>query len=98
MKYAIIGYPVEHSLSPVMHESGFRELGIDAQYHRIPLQVTELEKGLSHLLESGYIGMNVTYPLKEAVIPYLDELSPRASVIGAVNTVKVVDLGIFHAD
>ena len=51
----------------------------------------ELGEGLSRLLELGYVGMNVTYPLKEAIIPYLDGLSPKASVIGAVNTVKVVD-------
>ncbi len=91
MKYTIIGYPVEHSLSPIMHEAGFRELGIDAQYHRTPLQPTELAKGLAFLLETGYSGMNVTYPLKEAIIPFLDEVSSQASAIGAVNTVKVVD-------
>lgn len=90
MKYGIIGYPVENSLSPVMHEAGFKELGIDAQYNRIPLLATELAEGIASLLEAGYAGINVTYPLKEAVLPFLDEVSPAASAIGAVNTVKVV--------
>ncbi|KUO58787.1 MAG: shikimate dehydrogenase [Gracilibacter sp. BRH_c7a] len=94
MKYGIIGYPVEHSLSPVMHEAGFRELGIDAQYHRIPLHPTELAEGLAFLLELGYSGINVTYPLKEAVLPFLDKVNPQASEIGAVNTIKVVDGGL----
>ncbi len=91
MKYGIIGYPVEHSLSPVMHEAGFKEVGIEAQYNRIPLPLAELANGIASLLEDGYSGINVTYPLKEAVIPFLDEVSPKASEIGAVNTIKVMD-------
>lgn len=90
MKYAIIGDPVEHSLSPVMHEAGFRESGIDARYDRVPLQASGLEEGLSNLVKAGYDGLNVTYPLKETVLRYTDKLSPKAEVIGAVNTVKVV--------
>lgn len=95
MKYAIIGDPVEHSLSPVMHEAGFRGLGIDAQYHRIPIQVDTLGEGLSNLLESDYQGINVTYPLKESILPFINELSPQALAIGAVNTIKIVD-GLLH--
>lgn len=95
MKYGIIGYPVEHSLSPVMHEAGFRKVGMNAQYSRILLPVNELAQGLGSLVEAGYSGINVTYPLKEAVLPFLKEISPQASVIGAVNTIKIMDGGLY---
>lgn len=88
MKYAIIGYPVEHSLSPVMHEAGFKAAGIKASYTVLPIKPDGLAQGIEYLKNNGYNGWNVTYPFKEAVIPYLDELSPHASFIGAVNTVK----------
>jgi shikimate dehydrogenase len=91
MKYAIIGYPVKHSLSPLMHEAGFKALGLPAVYHRIPVTLSGLQEGLRYLRENGYAGWNVTYPLKEGIIPYLEILSPEASAIGAVNTVKLVD-------
>lgn len=90
-KYAIIGYPVEHSLSPVMHEAGFKAVGLNAEYHKIPLQPADLRQGLDFLRESGYQGWNVTYPLKEHILPLMDILTPAATNIGAVNTVKLTD-------
>ncbi|HHV63652.1 MAG TPA: shikimate dehydrogenase [Peptococcaceae bacterium] len=90
MKYAIIGYPVEHSLSPLMHEAGFKALGLNAVYDRFPVTLAGIQDGINYLLEHNYSGWNVTYPLKEAIIPFLTELSPEARDIGAVNTVKVV--------
>jgi shikimate dehydrogenase len=91
MKYAIIGYPVEHSLSPLMHEAGFRALGLDAEYLRIPIQMSDLAEGVRLLQQNGYHGWNVTYPLKEQIISLLDTITPLASAIGAVNTVKVLE-------
>lgn len=91
MKYAIIGYPVEHSLSPAMHEAGFKALGLDAVYHRIPIQLSELGDGVDFLRKNGYAGWNVTYPLKEQIISFLDKLTSAALNIGAVNTVKILD-------
>lgn len=91
MKYAIIGYPVEHSLSPLMHEAGFKAIGIDAEYHRIPVLLSELEDRIKLLKCKGYAGWNVTYPLKEEIISLLNTLTPPANDIGAVNAVKVVD-------
>lgn len=91
MKYAIIGDPVTHSLSPAMHNAGFKAVGLDAQYHRIPVKMSELKEGLQFLKDNNYNGWNVTYPLKEAIIPFLDHVSSAALAIGAVNTVKAVD-------
>jgi shikimate dehydrogenase len=91
MKYAIIGYPVEQSLSPAMHEAAFRALGLDAEYQRIPIQMSDLAGGVEFLQQNGYNGWNVTYPLKEQMISFLDTITPIALDIGAVNTVKVLD-------
>jgi shikimate dehydrogenase len=89
MKYAIIGYPVEHSLSPKMHEAGFKAAGLPATYDRITVQPTQLADSIEYLKINGYDGWNVTYPLKEKIIPFIDVLTPEARNIGAVNTVKV---------
>ncbi|NLP44706.1 MAG: shikimate dehydrogenase [Peptococcaceae bacterium] len=90
LKYAIIGDPVEHSLSPVMHEAGFKYLNMNASYHRIRVSCSELKGGLDFLKKNNYSGWNVTYPLKEKIVPFLDHLTSSASLIGAVNTVKSV--------
>jgi len=95
MKYAIIGDPVTHSLSPQMHTAGFKAAGIDAEYNRIHVPKSDLKTGIEFLKENHYSGWNVTYPLKEEIIPLLDIVSPPALQIGAVNTVKVVK-GLLH--
>lgn len=89
LKYAIIGYPVAHSLSPEMHEAGFKTAGIDATYERITIHPLELTAGISDLKANHFNGFNVTYPLKEKIIPFLDGLTSEAQAIGAVNTVKI---------
>jgi len=90
LKYAVIGDPVEHSLSPIMHEAGYRALNMDATYHRIRVSSSTLKESLSFLKNNNYSGWNVTFPLKEEIVPFLDHLTASASIIGAVNTVKVV--------
>lgn len=89
--YGIIGDPVKHSLSPVMHNAAFAELGVDATYELMPLKETELEGFLEYLTDPDcpVFGFNVTVPYKETVIPYLDSLSPFAEKVGAVNTVVI---------
>jgi shikimate dehydrogenase len=82
--YGIIGNPVRHSLSPVMHNAGFAELGMNRAY--VPLEVKEVQEGLAGLRALGFRGVSVTVPHKEAVIPFLDEIDPVAEKIGAVNT------------
>lgn len=87
--YGIIGNPVHHSKSPVMHNSGFAALGENRVY--IPLPVVDVGAGLTGLKGLGLWGASVTIPHKEAVIPLLDHVDPVAARIGAVNTIRVVE-------
>jgi shikimate dehydrogenase len=89
--YGIIGDPLEHSLSPVMHNTAFKELGVDAVYERFPLKEDELAGFFQKLRdeESPIFGLNVTVPYKEKVIPYLDSMHPFAKQVMAVNTIVI---------
>lgn len=84
---AIIGKPLSHSLSPVIHNAAFKYLNLD--YNYIPLQITE--DAIPHLIEvaktSNFAGLNVTMPYKKAVISYLDEIDENSRLADAVNTV-----------
>ncbi len=87
----MVGYPVQHSLSPLMHNAAFAELGVDAVYTLFPLREEELTAFFSDLKKenSPIFGLNVTIPYKEKVLAYMDSLSPFAEKVGAVNTVVV---------
>jgi len=92
----LIGRGIGASGSPAMHEGEGRALGLKVHYQLIDLNRAELHgKRLSELLDAaqnmGFAGVNVTHPCKQAVIPILDELSPEAQAIGAVNTVVFSD-------
>lgn len=89
--YGIIGNPVSHSLSPVMHNNGFRALELNCVY--LPFPVVNVQDALVGIRELGIYGVSVTIPHKEAVIPYLDRVDPVAAKIGAVNTLHVVEEG-----
>ena len=82
--YGIIGNPVAHSLSPVMHNSAFAALGLNKVYVAFP--ATNAEKALAGCLALGVHGLSVTIPHKEAVLPHIDFIDPVAEKIGAVNT------------
>ena len=83
----LFGYPVEHSLSPKMHNAGFEELEINYLYLPFAVQPENLEQAVAGIRGLGIRGVNLTIPHKEEVIPYLDELSEEAELIGAVNTI-----------
>ncbi len=83
----IIGYPVSHSASPRMHAAAYRSLGLNWVYVPFPVKPHELESSIRGLVSLGIMGVNVTIPYKEAVIPYLHELSPEAERMGSVNTI-----------
>ncbi len=89
--YGIIGFPLGHSLSPLMHNTAFKELGVDAEYKLFPLKQEELGDFFVHLHEksSDIFGLNVTIPYKEEVFKYMDKLSPFAQKVGAVNTIVI---------
>ena len=88
----LIGANIQKSLSPVLHEDAFAAAGIRGHYHLMDLDRPSGGR-LTDLLDAactlGFAGVNVTYPCKEAVLPLLDEVSPEARQIGAVNTVTI---------
>jgi shikimate dehydrogenase len=84
---ALIGDPVEHSMSPVMHNAAFRELGLDFTYVAFRVQKENVTGAIGGMRAFNLRGLNVTIPHKVAVIPLLDELDPLADKIGAVNTI-----------
>ncbi len=88
-QFTIIGNPVKHSLSPVMHNAAFKKLKLPYQYHKTKLLPSQLKNFFSKLKDLNYKGINVTVPYKEDVIPFLDQLSPEAKLIGAVNTLHL---------
>ncbi len=89
--YGLIGYPVKHSLSPLMHNAAFKALQVDAEYRLFELQKDELDEFFDKLKDelSPIFGLNVTVPYKEEVIKYIDSLSPFAQKVMAVNTIVV---------
>jgi len=84
----LIGDPVAHSASPAMHNAAFAAQGLDWCYVPLPVSGEGLGAALRGLPALGFVGINVTVPHKLAVLSYLDELSPLAERIGAVNTVR----------
>jgi shikimate dehydrogenase len=83
----LLGYPVEHSLSPVMHNAAFEALGLDYCYVAFPVHPDCLKDAVAAIKALNLAGVNVTIPHKEKVIPFLDEIDKEASIIGAVNTI-----------
>ncbi|MBM7622727.1 shikimate dehydrogenase [Sporohalobacter salinus] len=84
----LFGYPVEHSLSPVMHNAAFSKLDLDYLYLPFEVDPDNLKAAVEGIKGLGLQGVNLTIPHKKAVIPYLDEVSREAELIGAVNTIK----------
>jgi shikimate dehydrogenase len=89
----ILGWPVAHSLSPVMHNAAFAALGLDYAYVALPVPPARVAEAVAGLRALGFRGANVTVPHKQAVVPFLDELDAEARLAGAVNTVLVTDDG-----
>ena len=83
----VIGDPIEHTMSPVMHNAAFKELGLDYLYVSFRVRKEELGKAVESIRALNIRGLNVTTPHKVAIIPFLDELDPLVERIGAVNTI-----------
>jgi shikimate dehydrogenase len=88
LRYAVIGDPVAHSLSPAMQNAAFRALGMEATYEAIRVTRADLGSVLARL-RLEFAGFNVTTPLKEVILPHLDALTDVAASVLAVNTVRV---------
>ncbi|MFS0698720.1 shikimate dehydrogenase [Cellulomonas sp. 179-A 4D5 NHS] len=86
---AVLGHPVAHSLSPVLHRAAYAALGLD-DWRYDPVDVTEDDlAGFVGALDASWAGLSLTMPLKQTVLPLLDHVEPLAGVVGAVNTVLV---------
>ncbi len=85
----VIGWPIAHSKSPVIHRFWLGKLGLDGDYSRFPVHPDDLATMVRSLPAFGMRGVNVTVPHKVAIMAHLDELDDSAIAVGAVNTVKV---------
>jgi hypothetical protein len=89
LRIGLIGWPVEHSVSPAMHHAAFEALGLQGRYEPLPTPPQALAAVLGDLQRKGYRGANVTIPHKQAVIPYLNELTDAALAGGAALASKM---------
>jgi shikimate dehydrogenase len=84
----VLGWPLEHTLSPPIHNAAFRSLGIDWVYFAWPVPPEDLAAAVGGIRALGAMGANVTMPHKEAVVDLLDEISGDAAAVGAANTIQ----------
>ena len=87
---AVLGSPIGHSLSPVLHRAAYAELGLDWSYDAVEVTEEGLPAFLAGL-DASWRGLSLTMPLKRAVVPLLDELGPEAELAGSANTVLLAD-------
>ncbi|MCY7917754.1 shikimate dehydrogenase [Bacillus vallismortis] len=86
--YGVIGNPIGHSMSPDIHNSSLKDLGLDGYYHAFKVEENDLEDAVKGIRALGVQGINVTVPHKVSIMNYLDHIDESAKVIGAVNTVR----------
>ncbi|XXK22088.1 shikimate dehydrogenase [Arenicellales bacterium nBUS_48] len=95
---AVVGHPIGHSQSPRIHDAFARQFGITLDYEAIDLDPIAFEQGVHHLQAGGLLGLNVTIPFKEAASRLSDEVSERAALAGAVNTLSFSQRGQILGD
>lgn len=83
----VMGWPIRHSLSPVLQNAALEKAGLDYVYVALPVPPEKLRTAVAGLQAMGFAGWNVTIPHKQAIMPLLDEIDEDARIIGAVNTV-----------
>ena len=86
-KYIVIGNPIDHSLSPKLHNYWIKKNNIDASYEKKEINESDIEFIVSEIKKEKITGANVTVPFKKKVIPYMDELSPEANESQSINTI-----------
>src|SRR4030095_14159400 len=89
--FGVLGDPVDHSLSPTMHNAAFAATELPYLYLRFRVSPDVLKDALAEARRLAMGGLNLTVPLKEAALPLVDEVTPAAQRIGAVNTIVFVD-------
>ncbi len=83
----VIGFPIEHSLSPAMHNAAFKALGLDWEYDKYAIPPDIIRQSLREFRDHGFVGLNVTVPHKQTVMPYVKP-DAIARAVGAVNTIE----------
>lgn len=96
IKAGVIGHPIAHSKSPVIHGYWLNQYGVDGEYKTYDIAPTELESGVRGLIDAGLVGFNVTLPHKQNIMPLCKTLSDEAKLIGAVNTITISKNGDLH--
>jgi len=94
-KFMVIGNPVRHSVSPILHSEIYRFYNINAKYGKERVEKEDIRRLIEKYKKVGIRGFNITVPHKQNIMPYLDEISEDAKKIGAVNTVKIVNDKLF---
>lgn len=88
-RVGLIGYPVEHSLSPAMHNAAFAHFGLDWHYDLLPTHPDDFDARIAACIQEGFAGWNITVPHKQLMLNYLHTMSPEVEATGACNTVRV---------
>ena len=97
-RYAVVGHPVSHSKSPSIHRAFAKQCTVTMEYEAIQLDLGGFAQGVRNLQAADFGGANVTLPFKEQARRIADRLSPRATIAGAVNTLKIADDGGIEGD
>ena len=92
---AVIGDPIEHTLSPIMHNAAFDYLGLDFAFLAFNVKAEDLGNAIRGIRAFGFHGLNITMPHKNAVVDYLDELDPVVKFLGSANTILNKDGALF---
>lgn len=95
LKLAVIGSPIKHSLSPFIHKTALEKAGFFCEYEVCEVTEDNLFEFLNYAKENNFNGFNITMPLKQSIIKYLDEIDGDALLCGAVNTVKIKNGKLF---
>ncbi len=95
VKTGVIGHPISHSKSPLIHRYWIEKYGLSGSYEAIDITPQTLKQGVQDLIDQGYSGFNVTVPHKVAMMELCDDISESAQAIGAVNTISLQDGKIF---
>jgi shikimate dehydrogenase len=95
IKAGVIGYPIHHSKSPLIHNHWIKQYGLNGEYTAIEIAPENLTSGVQDLIAQGFVGFNVTVPHKQAIFKLCDHVDDTAQAIGAVNTVIIKD-GLLH--
>jgi len=89
IKAGVIGYPIKHSKSPLIHNHWIKQYGLNGSYEAIEIAPENLEAGVQDLIDQGYAGFNVTIPHKQEIFKLCKSVDETAKAIGAVNTVVI---------